>query len=73
MKADFNIKGKDSINEENEFRRLPPLIKAYIRAGAWIGSGAIVDREFDTTDVLIILESKKILKKYTQLAFDQRH
>tara|TARA_B100000686_G_C16721117_1_gene935016 strand:+ start:750 stop:1709 length:960 start_codon:yes stop_codon:yes gene_type:complete len=73
MKADFNIKGKDSINEENEFRRLPPLIKAYIRAGAWIGSGAIVDREFDTTDVLIILESKKILKKYTQLAFDLRH
>ena len=50
------------------FRSLPPLIKAYIRAGAWVGKGAIIDKKFDTTDVLIILKSSKIIKKYSQLA-----
>ncbi len=73
LKANFNFIQKNLINEEELFRQLPPLIKAYIRVGAWIGSGAIVDKKFDTTDVLIILNSKKILKKYSQLSFQKAH
>jgi len=72
LKASYSVLEKDSINEKCEFRRLPPLIKAYIRAGAWVGPGAIADREFNTTDVLIILKSENIMKKYSQLAFNQR-
>ena len=64
---------KDTIDVVQEFRNLPPLIKAYIRVGAWIGPGAIVDLKFDTTDVLIVLNSKKILKKYAQLSFEKIH
>ena len=37
---------KNKIDIEREFRNLPPLIKAYIRVGAWIGPGAIVDSKF---------------------------
>ena len=69
LKANFNILEKKSLNVEEIFRQLPPLIKAYIRVGAWIGPGAIIDKKFDTTDVLIVLNSKKILKKYSQLSF----
>ena len=57
------------INKDEEFRLLPPLIKAYIRAGAWIGKGAVVDKKFNTTDVLIILKSENIIKKYSNLSF----
>ena len=64
---------ENNIVIEKEFRNLPPLIKAYIRVGAWIGPGAIVDSKFDTTDVLIVLKSKKILKKYAQLSFEKIH
>ena len=71
LRANFNIMNKNKINIEREFRNLPPLIKAYIRVGAWIGPGAIVDSKFDTTDVLIVLNSKKILKKYAQLSFEK--
>ena len=67
LKAEYRIVDKKLINAEDEFRKLPPLIKAYIRAGAFIGSGAVVDKKFNTTDVLIVLESKKIVKKYSQL------
>ena len=38
-----------------------------------VGPGAIVDSKFDTTDVLIVLNSKKILKKYAQLSFEKIH
>mgnify|MGYP003343573058 CR=1 FL=1 len=32
---------------------MPPLIKGYLRLGAMIGDGAVIDRQFRTTDVLI--------------------
>ena len=73
LKAKFNIMNKNKIDIEGEFRNLPPLIKAYIRVGAWIGPGAIVDSKFGTTDVLIVLNAKKILKKYAQLSFEKIH
>ena len=62
LKANFRLVDKNLIHTEDEFRKLPPLIKAYLRVGAWVGRGAIVDNKFNTTDVLIILDSKKILK-----------
>ncbi|HEY3638200.1 MAG TPA: GNAT family N-acyltransferase [Rhizomicrobium sp.] len=45
----------DAINVRDAQRALPPLIKGYLRAGAQIGDGAVIDRQFDTTDVFIYL------------------
>lgn len=41
-------------------RRVPPLIKSYLRAGAWIGDGAWVDRDFDTVDVCMVLDMARL-------------
>ena len=68
LKAEFQVIGKEKISNEKEFRSLPPLIKAYLRVGAYVGSGAVIDKNFDTTDVLIILDTKKLLKKYSNLS-----
>jgi L-ornithine Nalpha-acyltransferase len=43
---------------------LPPLIKGYLRLGCRIGDGAVVDRQFGTTDVLIILPVSGIDRRY---------
>ena len=69
LKANIDILSSKNINKDEEFRLLPPLIKAYIRAGAWVGKGAVVDERFNTTDVLIILKSQNIIKKYSNLSF----
>jgi len=69
LKADLDILSLKKINKDEEFRLLPPLIKAYIRTGAWVGKGAVVDKRFNTTDVLIILKSENIIKKYSNLSF----
>ena len=39
--------------------QLPPLIKGYLRLGAFIGDGAVIDHQFGTTDVLIVLPVRR--------------
>lgn len=46
---------KDAIDVREALRALPPLIKGYLRAGAQIGDGAVIDRQFGTTDVFIYM------------------
>ena len=68
LRAKFNKVDRKYYDNDTVFRSLPPLIKAYIRAGAWIGEGAVCDYNFNTTDVLVILKSKNIIKKYSNLS-----
>ena len=51
--TDMNRIAKDKIDPREALHTLPPLLKGYIRAGCSIGEGAVVDRQFGTTDVLI--------------------
>lgn len=43
---------------------LPPLLKGYLRAGAWVGNGAVVDEAFNTTDVLVVLDTARLDSRY---------
>jgi putative hemolysin len=50
--------------EHEILAKMPPLIKGYLRLGAWVGDGAVVDSQFGTTDVLITLPVANIPKRY---------
>jgi len=43
---------------------LPPLLKGYLRLGAKIGTHAVIDRQFGTTDVLVVLKVDEISPRY---------
>ena len=43
---------------------LPPLIIGYRRLGGFIGDGAVIDPEFGTTDVCIIVVTDRLAAKY---------
>jgi putative hemolysin len=43
---------------------LPPLIKGYIRVGGFVGEGAVIDPQFNTTDVCIIVKTDLITSRY---------
>jgi putative hemolysin len=43
---------------------LPPLIKGYLRLGGFVGDGAVIDRQFNTTDVAVIVKTELITDKY---------
>jgi putative hemolysin len=55
---------KSKVDVKAALKVLPPLIKGYLRLGAMIGDGAVIDRQFGTTDVLIILPVEKIDPRY---------
>jgi putative hemolysin len=57
--------GTESITDsKTALKALPPLIKGYLRLGCYIGEGAVIDRQFNTTDVLIILPVSNINPRY---------
>ena len=43
---------------------LPPLVKGYLRLGGFIGDGAVVDQQFNTTDVAVVVKTDLITDKY---------
>lgn len=45
-------------------RLLPPLIKGYLRVGAFVGEGAVIDHQFNTTDACIIVPTNQITERY---------
>ncbi|MCV6546916.1 MAG: GNAT family N-acetyltransferase [Cohaesibacter sp.] len=54
----------DSVKDKQALRKLPPLIKAYMRIGCYFGNSAMIDHQFGTTDVFIIMPIDKINRKY---------
>ena len=55
-----------SINPRRALAELPPLIKGYLRLGGFVGDGAVVDHQFNTTDVLILVKTGWVTEKYRE-------
>jgi putative hemolysin len=43
---------------------LPPLVKGYLRLGGFVGDGAVIDRQFNTTDVCVVVMTERVTDKY---------
>ena len=55
---------KDSIDPAQAQAVLPPLIKGYLRLGGFVGDGAVIDRQFNTTDVAIVVKTDLVSDRY---------
>ncbi len=62
--VEMNRIAKDKIDTRAALRELPPLIKGYLRVGAFIGDGAVIDHQFGTTDVLVVMPVAGIASRY---------
>jgi putative hemolysin len=71
--VEMNRMSKEAIDPKGALRGLPPLIKGYLRLGAYIGDGAVIDHEFGTTDVLIVLPVSAIKQRYFEHFDLSRH
>ena len=56
----------EKIDARAAARHLPPLIKGYLRAGSFVGDGAVIDWQFGTTDVLLIMPVELINARYIE-------
>ena len=62
--VEMNRMAQDAIDIKEALRALPTLIKGYVRIGAFIGDGAVIDRQFGTTDVLIYFPVSRIDERW---------
>lgn len=63
-RVEMNRIAKENIDTKAALRMLPPLIKGYLRVGAFIGDGAVIDHQFGTTDVLVVMPVSAISGRY---------
>lgn len=62
--VDMNILPAGTYDTKLAERLVPPLIKGYLRLGGFVGDGAVIDTQFDTTDVCIVVKTDLITEKY---------
>jgi putative hemolysin len=55
-----------AIDQGQALAALPPLIKGYLRLGGFVGDGAVIDQQFNTTDVCILVKTDLITAKYSR-------
>lgn len=46
-----------ALDQREAMLAMPALIKAYLRLGGFVGEGAFIDREFNTTDVCLLMDT----------------
>lgn len=54
----------DQIDVRRTVAAMPPLIKGYLRLGAWVGDGAVIDRDFQTIDAMVIVKTDQVTDRY---------
>lgn len=64
LHVDMDMMPASEIDSRAALKALPPLIKGYMRLGAYVGDGAVIDHQFGTTDVLVILPIEAIAERY---------
>lgn len=55
---------KEAVDVKDAVRAMPALIKGYLRLNGYVGIGAVVDREYNTTDVSIVVKIDRVTDKY---------
>ncbi|MBO5696749.1 MAG: GNAT family N-acetyltransferase [Alphaproteobacteria bacterium] len=60
----MNILPREFIDESDARREMTPLIKGYLRLGASFGKGVFVDAPFNSYDVFVMVETRKMDAAY---------
>ena len=54
----------EQVDSRRVLNILPPLVKGYLRLGGMVGEGAVIDDQFNTTDVAIVVKTDLVTGKY---------
>jgi putative hemolysin len=59
-RVELDLPPLEAIDPARAMRSTPPLIKAYLRLGGVIGDGAALDRDFNTIDVCVLMDTARM-------------
>jgi L-ornithine Nalpha-acyltransferase len=55
---------REEIDPKRALASLPPLVKGYLRLGGFVGDGAVIDAQFNTTDVAVVVKTNMVTESY---------
>jgi putative hemolysin len=64
--VEMNHMAKKDVDAKLAMRKLPTLIKGYLRLGAYVGHQAVIDYKFNTIDVLVIMPVKNLNARHVE-------
>ncbi len=56
----------DRVDRRAAMAATPALIKAYLRLGGYVGDGAWIDRDFNTTDVCLVMDTGQMSARHRE-------
>ncbi|MDE1148996.1 MAG: GNAT family N-acetyltransferase [Azospirillaceae bacterium] len=62
--VDMRMLPEHEVDPRRALAQVAPLVKGYLRAGGFVGDGAVVDHQFNTTDVSIVVKTDLMTDKY---------
>jgi L-ornithine Nalpha-acyltransferase len=62
----MDMMARDAVDSERALAVIPPLIKGYLRLGGFVGDGAVVDHDFNCTDVCIVVQASLLTARYAR-------
>ena len=65
-RQDMNLIAKDQLDRRTAMAATPALIKAYLRLGGFVGDGAWIDRDFNTTDVCLVMDTGQMSARHRE-------
>jgi putative hemolysin len=60
----MDLLAEAQVDKAAAMRAIPALIKAYLRLGGFVGEGAYVDRDFNTVDVCLLMDTSRMVERY---------
>lgn len=71
-RAAMDVLPVGAVDRRAAMQATPALIKAYLRLGGFVGDGAFVDHAFNTTDVLLVMDTARMSAKHREF-YIRRH
>ena len=68
----MDILPRTQVDRRAAMQALPPLIRAYLRLGGFVGDGAFVDHAFNTTDVCLVMDTQTMSAKHRDFYVKRR-
>lgn len=59
-----DVMDKSLVDPARAIAALEPIIKGYLRLGAWVGEDAYIDHQFNAVDVCIVMPTAQLTQKY---------
>jgi L-ornithine Nalpha-acyltransferase len=56
----MDVLAPEAVDRRAALAAIPPLIKGYLRLGGHVGDGAFIDRDFNTTDVCLVMDTMRM-------------